>query len=552
MGRDRFVRTIEQLLGQAKYGLFGFRPRPDNVAEGDQQWSFVHNRDRVAIFLKGNAAGGTEAAAYKTALFVLRQQQPPRPDTPFWIISNKYDQCIRVCWLEKLYGHGYIPDCEIQWDRVEWKSEAGRRPASVPLKPWPGRGDANWVLEFKSYGEGREMMQATSIGGFWFSEQFPWPIFTEVFRGCRDYLFPGGQFCEFTPIDPDLCAQIQEILDHPRPGWRIYPGNTRSNAANLAEGWIEDFAATVPQELLETRLRGELAGFEGVIYQSFNRRVHVVEDEHDARLPSSLRGLEAGALRHGRGIDWGESEQHWFVSLWACRDLEDNWLVYDEYSSNDQGRITADHAVEVLARSIAWGWPVPQPVRHPTAKTRYVAEAVLKRLEEMGKGSAQGRAVWKAVRQYLLDEDQATCAATRYTQHHGGMDFADHRPGEIAEFARYGIPCGLASKQDVYAGINCVRELLKVSPFTDRPRLWIAARCKRLIANLAKYRWDEPGGRKRIKASPLKRDDDEPDALRYLLYSAARHGDTAVPGSLDHHAVRGGRRRSIQYVSKRD
>ena len=85
----------------------------------------------------------------------------------------------------------------------------------------------------------------------------------------------------------------------------------------------------------------------------------------------------------GRGIDWGESEQHWFSCTFGCRDLEHNWLIYDCYSSNDQRKITSDHAIEVLSRSLAWGWPIPEPIKAPENGTRYVAGEVLKRLKEV-------------------------------------------------------------------------------------------------------------------------------------------------------------------------
>ena len=536
--------TVEKLVEFPTLGLLNFHARPDNPELGDQQNGYLKDRNKVSFFQKGNASGGTTASAMKLAEFVLRGQPPPRHDTPFWIISEDYDLCVDTCWKEKLYGQGFIPECEIDRPRIEWLSRAGDRPSRVPLKPWPGRRGKNWVLEFKSYGQRRQAMQAASIGGFWFCEQFPWDIFTEVLRGCRDYMFPGGQFCEFTPIDPGLCKRMQEIIDHPREGWKVYRGNTYCNQANLAEGFVDDFKASIADELLQTRLRGDLAGFAGTIYQSFNPSIHVVEDEHDERI--SFRFDDDG-ITHGRGIDWGESEHHWFAAIFGCRSLEQDWLIYDEYCSNAQDKITSDHAREVVARSMTWGYPVPNAVGQPAKQATWFSQGVLARLKEIDAVAWQkvmiylaALAVFRGGRQPPINAQQ------KHNQHFGTMDYADSaRPGEIREFVRYGVPVGFANK-NVEEGINCVRELLKINPFTNRPRLFICRRCERFIRGLRQYRRSDAAAPRATKPVPLKLDDDEVDAGRYLIMSASRRSGNALPSLVDASGIRG-QRKSIQY-----
>jgi hypothetical protein len=113
---------------------------------------------------------------------------------------------------------------------------------------------------------------------------------------------------------------------------------------------------------------------------------------------------------------------------------------------------------------------------------------------------------------------------------HYGLNFADpSRPGEINAFSMYGIPT-LPAVNRVYDGINLVRSLLKIQPTSGRPRLFIAKRCKHLIDELRKYRWRK--SRKPTDGNflnpavaapqPLKREDDAPDALRYLIASYDR------------------------------
>ena len=342
LANDPLLAQSVDLFGSA---WLNFVPRPDQAEKFDQQHSFVYNRDQVSFLIKGNASGGTEAAAFKTALFLLQWQPPPRRNTPFWIISDTYEQVCQTAWLEKLEGHGHIPGCEIDARNITWHNPKRRWPSSVPLKPWPDHPGKNWILEFKSYEQGREAMQAQSIGGFWFSEQFPSDIFLEVFRGCRDYMFNGGQFAEFTPIDPDKCIWVEKVIENPPKGWGFYRCNTECNKANLADGWIDQFKTLIGEETIPTRLTGALATFEGTIYQTFNPSVHL--------LPAETFRIPPGA-QHYRGIDWGASTEHPFVCIWGCRDAMGDWWIYDEYWSPDQTKTTADHAMEIKSR---WSWP---------------------------------------------------------------------------------------------------------------------------------------------------------------------------------------------------
>ncbi len=487
----RTDRQIAEILSIAEESSYcNFRPRPDKPEEFDQQQSFCENRDIVSFLIGGNAAGTTEAAAYKTAQFLLRHQPPTRRDLPFWILSNTYDLVTDVCWVEKLYGNGHIPSSEIDWARVRWRSPKSGQPYTVPLKPWPtergGDPNKNWVIEFKSYDQGRAALQAMSIGGFWFSEQFPISLFLAPLRGCRECMFPGGQFAEFTPVDPVLCMWIEEIIDETPEGWAFYRANTASNRPNLAADWYDNFVAAIPDEMRETRLTGALASFEGVIFQSFNRAVHVFEGAVD---------FPPGVM-HYLGHDWGASEEHPFTTVWGYRDGMGDWTVYDEYWSVDQGAITLDKARAVAERSIDWGWPG--------------------KWDETRDGGG------------FVREDHPN-----YSQGYGDPS----RPDMINEFNCRGLTCGGASNA-VFKGIDCIRSLLKVQPTTDKPRLRIHSRCKHLIEELRKYRWKR--GRRPTeglllnpqvaKPEPLKRDDDTVDALRYMIYSVEA-GYGAVPGS---------------------
>jgi len=469
-----------------------FTPRPDRPEQFDQQAGFVNAKDKVSFLIAGNGSGKTEAAAAKCAKFVLRDQPPPRRNTPFWILSDTMEIVTSVCWCEKLLGNGHIPPSEIEWDLISWHDMKQNQPKRVPLKPWPTKrgGDRrnNWCLEFKSYEQGRQAMQARSIGGFWFSEQFPVNLFTEALVRCRDYLFRGGQFCEFTPLEPDLCLWVEKLMDDPPNGWGFYRANTECNAPNLAEGAIDAFMATVSDEMKETRLRGALATFEGAIFTKFNPVLHIVPDEDLMTLPDGCF--------HAMGTDWGASEEHPFVVILAAVDGVGTWWVYDEYWSVDQNRTTLEHAKAVAKWAGQWGWPI---------------------VEKWNESANQ--------RLWMIRPDA-----------YHGVNYADpSRPGNINEFSTYGVPTGPAVN-DVYTGIDELRTLLKINPVTGLPSLRIAKRCKHLIEEMRKYRWRR--GRKPTdgvqlnpvvpRAEPLKRDDDTVDALRYAIVTTLRNRRTGA------------------------
>lgn len=480
---------VQKFLESEAWAVNSFVPRPDRPELFDEQEGFINGRDRCAFLIGGNASGTTTAACAKLAKFVLEQQPPPRRNTPFWIVSNTYDQTCGAIWDEKLDGMKFIPECEVDQRKIRWYKSTQNWPFSVPLKPWPGRPGKNWVLEFKSFEQGRSAMQARSIGGFFFSEQFPLKIFIETLRGCREYMFPGGQFAEFTPIDPELCVWVETVQENIPDGWRFYRCNTEQNRSNLADGWYEDFIAVIPEEMRATRITGALATFEGVIYPSFQPAIHVFDGPLEPPL----------GVQHYRGVDWGASAEHPFACVWGYRDGIGDWTIYDEYWSPSQTLITEDHAMEILERSADWGWPWPEDIPVPPDK--------------------EGQ--WKSFQSIWHNETYADPS----------------RPGEIAEFNQRGIVTARANNE-VYAGIDTIRTLLKVHPRRNQPRVRIHARCKHLIEELRKYRWmrgrrPEEGtflNPKVAAPTPLKRDDDMADAFRYLVHTV-EHRAGIKPGS---------------------
>ena len=456
-----------------------------------------HNNYEAAGVWHHNS-GKSSCACLKCARF-LTTTPAPRPNCPFWIVSASYETVCAVCWDEKLWGMGFLPKNIIDIPNISWYQPKRNWPFAVPLKK-DSNGN-NWVIEFKSYEQGRDKMQARSIGGAWFSESVDWSIFLEVFRGCRDHLIPGSVFSEFTPADPSLSVAIEKYMDSPPKGWRFFRCNTELNT-EISQEWLEAFKAAIPDEMLATRMTGALASYQGAIYQSFNPKLHTARSDEMARHPG---------MTHHRGIDWGASAAHPFVCVWACYDGIGNYLVYDEYWSTSQEKITQDHAVEILARSLYWGWPKPGFFDKPARSLKTFVEDVRGRAEELG---------WHDPDASRNGNGHPMPPAAQVSTY--GETYADpSRPGEINAFNRFGLNV-MPAMNAVHKGINTVRSLLKINPATKEPRLLFHERCCHCLEEHRKYRWKPESrtpGAAAPPPTPLKKADDTCDANRYLLHS---------------------------------
>lgn len=507
---------VQRLLSVQDQAWATFQPRPDQPERYDQQTAFYEcDTTGVAWMVGGTGAGTTLVSCAKVAKLVLGTKAPRR-DTPFWIIANTYEQVTETCWKEKLYGMHLIPDNEVDWDRVTWYSSRLSLPMSVPLKPRPGE-KTNWVLEFKSYQQGRHNMQARAIGGFCFVEQFPFSLLEEVMGRCREKTIPGSKFCEFTPIDPALSIEIEEMIENgyaPEAGvepgrkympktWEVFRANTECamEAGHVSKEWFEEFYGMLSDEMRETRLTGQFASYEGAIYKGFNPAIHLIDDERvEFPFPNGVQ--------HRRAIDWGAGPENPFAALWCYRDNLGRYYCYDEYYSNDQLKTTVDHLKCVADR---WKWPV----NHPNYGTTWADPA---------------------------DPDNLRIAQKLHEYTAG-----EYQPLNMSR-----------ARNAVLEGIEHVRYLLKPDlPLTDPatgltqmvPRLYIhKRRCPNLARQFRTYRWLKGSGTglnpQNPQRQPLKRDEHCMDCIRYLTFSEASMENRTI----DSMKVREGEGRAVDRV----
>lgn len=490
-------RAMMDVEGVPAY--FTFCPRPDAVHDFDQQTGFAESDTNGVIFcLGGNGSGTTTCVLAKAVRFML-ENPAPRKNCPFWLIAGSYEQTMSL-FDEKLDQKGHLPMYAVDTGRISWYRPNNNWPYRVPLLP--DRDGNNWVLEFKSYEQGRQQMQARSVGGFAFIEQFPWELLTEVLRGCREpwaKRFVGNKLAEFTPIDPTMSATLEEMIRFGKApaditkrtrgakylpdNWEVFYCNTAvaAEAGNVDPDWFAEFSAMIPDDMLDVRLRGMFASFEGLIYKGLNPAVHFVSDD--------IWGMIPADAVHYRSIDWGSGPENPFCCLWGLRDRRRPvWFIHDEEYDNDQGKTTIDHLCDVYRK-------------HP----------------------------WKEGNQMY---------GRTYADPSGvdNIRLAQKLPQYVDDPTIEQISISMAYNA-VLEGIEHVQYLLKpnrkvIDP-TDPtkilqvPRLFIHEQnCPNLCRELRSYRWKKSTGAGAnpadAKPEPLKKADHACDALRYMTMTTDR------------------------------
>lgn len=308
-----------------------FRPLP----RGSQKL-FLSSKAKVRALLGGNGSGKSITGAYAAAQYL--KAAPPRPGCPFWVIAKSYEMCGSICWSEKLKP--FIHPSNILW--TTWLDKSRDWPSAIRLKN-------GWVIEFKSWEQGRAAFQARSIGGAWFDEQFPQDVFLETFARTRDYNSP--LWFTLTPISPDVF--LQDRYDNPPDGWEWFSldleDNRKSRGGHVSDEWVDAFIAEVPEDFRDVRIRGKFAGFQGAVYKTLRRELHTCR-------PMALQELGRGTIICA--IDFGFNNP--FVCLWIHISPDDIWTIFDEYYQ--ARKFLEDHVNAIKSRGIeaAKYWADPE------------------------------------------------------------------------------------------------------------------------------------------------------------------------------------------------
>ena len=306
-----------------------FKPRPNLPLLLDEQEAFYDDKfDGIACAMGGTGSGKSYVGAAKVARLLI-ESKAPESNTPFWILSQNMDMACGTCWSQNL--RQFIPKHMIK--DIVWYSAAKGQPRTVVLRE--DEEGNNFIIEFKSYDQGRQALQGSSIFGAWLDEQASYNIIIEVLGRTRKWHNPGSFIYTLTPLEPD--QHLESICENPTyyTDWKIYRLNTRLNTV-INPNFVRQIEQNEISELIETRLTGAFGRYEGQVYKEFSPRVHVIKSH-----------LIPKHWTHFRGLDIGFS--HSTACVWAARDPDGRYHVYREY-------LKAKTSVEDHIKEINSGW----------------------------------------------------------------------------------------------------------------------------------------------------------------------------------------------------
>lgn len=257
--------------------------------------------------------------------------------------------------------------------------------------------------------------------------------------------------------------------------------STLENEDNLPPDYVKGLMSQ-PKAWIDRFVYGSWDTFAGQIFDEFNLELHQIE-------PFNV----PGAWEKMRAIDHGQSGEHATGCLWGATDYNGNVYIYQEYKKHND--IVSNH---------------------------------VKMIKQMSRVRIDGQIIDDHYNYTVIDP--STHAKNKVSKDGVSFSVAD-------EYLDGGIAT-ISAQNDVIAGINRVKEYLKVDPehfhpfkqmdnepVRGAPHLYIFSSCTDLIEEIQQYKWKQAFGTNTnmesddIKERPRKKNDHLMDCLRYLIMS---------------------------------
>ena len=258
--------------------------------------------------------------------------------------------------------------------------------------------------------------------------------------------------------------------------------STLENKENLPEDYIKGLMSQ-SDDYIKRFVYGSWDTFSGQVFDEFNPQIHTCDP---FPVPDEWEKI--------RMIDHGQSGEHATGCLWMAIDYFGNCFIYQEYKKYND--IVSNHAEKINLMS--------------------------RRRTENG-----------SVIQDYFEYTVIDPSTHRRTQ----SDKEGHIFSVADEYLDHGIAT-VAGQNDVIAGINRVKEFLKIDPehyhpflrvdgepILGAPHLYIFNSCTDLIEEVQQYRWKQAFGANTnpdsdaVAERPVKKNDHLVDPLRYGIMS---------------------------------
>lgn len=264
---------------------------------------------------------------------------------------------------------------------------------------------------------------------------------------------------------------------------------------HLPDGYVAGMMATWSPERIKREIEGSFDAFEGMVYHEFRRDVHVVQPFVIPKEWTRVIGIDHGF----------RNPSAW---VWGAVDYDDNIYIYREFYERE--------------------WLI----------------------EEIIKGKDGKPGVLQLMRGEKIDQARIDPSVRAVRGQTGQSDwdiYIEHLPKDFPL---------LPANNEKTAGIDKVKTYLKISPKTNKPRVFIFSNCYNLIDEFSKYRYKElttnQKGKQAEKEEPMKVDDHALDAFRYLIMSRpdAPNEEDNIYNKIKYSSIEGHLYRSLQAAKR--
>jgi len=322
----------------------------------EKQLQFFENGSfaRERLFMAGNQLGKTEAGAFETACHLTGEY-------PDWWMGRRFDhattgwaagvdsttvrdaQQFKLCGkpgVEEDHGKGYIPRSAFV-DRPT--SARGIADAFDTVRVRHVSGGVS-TLQFKSYEQGREKFQASTIDFLWWDEEPPAPIYSEGLT--RITATKGIEYMTFTPLK-GMSNVVSRFLNEPSPD-RAVTNMVIEEALHIDPKEIARIIAGYPAHERDARSRGIPLMGEGRVFMTPEESIRMGADFDLAYMPAYWVKLW--------GIDFGIA--HPFAAVLIAWD-KDNDVIYvlNAIRMKDARPIEHAAAMKPIGVNVPVAWP---------------------------------------------------------------------------------------------------------------------------------------------------------------------------------------------------
>lgn len=239
-----------------------------------KQLEFHKCQKRNRWVFGGNRSGKTECGAVET-IWLARGIHPFRenkPNVEGWVVSLSTQVQRDVAQSKILYylNKEWIADIVMSSGR-KTNLDMGVIDTILIKNVFGGVSR----ITFKTYDQGREKFQGTSLDFVWFDEEPPFDIYLECKMRVLDKA--GEVFGTMTPLKGLTWVYNTIYLNQLQDDevWHIHMQWADNPFLNSAE--VEAFSASISADELKSRRYGEFMGNGGMVYSEFDENVNVID-----------------------------------------------------------------------------------------------------------------------------------------------------------------------------------------------------------------------------------------------------------------------------------